>query len=313
MKGQNIKKININDVDYEINKYVKQEINPVLGKLFSFEKFSSVLERAINIKKLNNKKESEEIQINNAIATYYHVNLITKSYLMYILSMIEAKMRTFFEINIINKIMKDFPSKNINEIDDNYWVENLFESKGKYNDFKYKYLVHKTEKSPKLFFWDMTMGDYTFILTRLKKEFVKNFYSRTKEQLKENFVYKSMKEENGVDRELATLKKSLKVVKELRNYIIHKILVLDPLVFDSISDKERPTKPLIESEDKINYIFDSINLVTADMGYTQIGNRISRHIDREIKSKNSKLDKNNIRLDVKTLNLYGFYKKNGTN
>ncbi len=308
MKGQNVKKIRIKDISYEINSFVKQEINPIIGKLYSIEELETVLDRVIDTKKFTDEKKENEVIINNATATFHHVNLIVKSYLMYILSMIEAKMRTFFEVYIIKTIIDDLPSTNIAEIKDEYWIENLFINKRKFNDFKHKFNIYDSKKTPRIFFKDMTMGEYTFILTRLKKKHLELFFSRTKDQLKENFVYEFMHKDENIERELATFRKSLKVVKELRNYIIHRIIILDPLIFESICDKEKPDKPLIKNEDKIDYIFDSINLVMADMGYNQIGNRISRHIDREITSKNKKFNKT-ITLDIKQLNLLGFYKK----
>lgn len=314
MKKQTFKNFKIGDYKVETNPDHLQDIFPVIGKLFSKEELISVFNNVIESDRVFQEndfgKEGDEQKINllfnQALDTFYNVNMVAKSYLMYSISLLEAKTSTFFIKNIL-KILDVGNKTLVKDINDKIWSK-IFSSKSKFNDFKHKFTIWNKEVEIINFFKEMTLGNYIFILTRLNDNLIKDFFTVSKIP-STNVVFKKMKQ--TPERSINSLKLSLKIAKEWRNAIIHETIIIDPLLLQRIADKVRPEIPLATTYEKMDYLFDAINLCLTDIGYTQLKFRLSRHIDREISEKNKKQHRNNkdVKLSLKYIDLFNFYQK----
>ncbi len=239
----------------------KGQINKIIDVLIPRE----IIERNINFLLVDKTPRSLKMLID--------INFIVKSYLIYIVSNIESLIDTWAQIESRQNKFFDSRLKDLTEED---LIGNLFQSKRKFNDYKYSKEISKNT-SIKEQIANGTLGTKIHILKLFPEEKVKWLYSTKSNKL----VSKTMNKESFMDRLITS--------KEIRNSITHNAFILEPEFWEKIYrktiNKRKNQIKLPTRENMIKELFKELEDILKIADYGQLRNRIIKHISRELNDK----------------------------
>lgn len=308
MKNQKLKTIEINGNTYGIDNDHKQGYFPYLGIIIDksdlVNNFISVLDFE-SIEKI--KTEEKRVKaVNQALETFFHINLISKHYLSYISSHIEAKLKSFFKNVVLSEISETQRKREIKKVNQDV-IKKFFSSKRKYNDFYYRYLSSNGDIILEKLIANMTFGGLVFTLKRMKDEYIINFFNNYSP--KKTTMYKYLNDSGETEINIKAYKKMLDIARGLRNYVVHNTLIINEIDIITIF-KDITLDRIVENNNEVmDIIFESLSFCLKDVGYETIRTRLSRHIDRELKDKNSSKFRNEkkCKLSLRYIHLFNFY------